>query len=120
MNYDNLTDEQEIKTKKLINFLDIGWEDAYLAPRSNKRSIRTAYQLRARRKVYKVVLVFGGNPSLTWMEYLMNCMNCSETLTTEQIVGYIENYLKFEFFKILQIYMANNKNIKPPNISPQK
>ena len=53
LNYENLTNEQEIETKKLINFLDIGWEDACLAPHSNKRSIRTASQLQVRRKVYK-------------------------------------------------------------------
>ena len=53
LNYDNLTDEQEIETKKLINFLDIGWEDACLSPHSNKRSVRTASQIQVRKKVYK-------------------------------------------------------------------
>ena len=53
LNYDNLTNEQEIETKKLISFLDIGWEDACLSPHSNKRSVRTASQLQVRKKVYK-------------------------------------------------------------------
>ena len=52
LNYDNLTNEQEIETKNLVNFLDIGWEDACLSPHSNKRSVRTASQLQVRKKVY--------------------------------------------------------------------
>ena len=53
LNYDNLTNEQEIETKNLINFLDIGWEEACLSPHSKKRSVRTASQLQVRKKVYK-------------------------------------------------------------------
>ena len=53
LNYDNLTHEQEKETKKLINFLDIDWENACLSPHSNKRSVRTASQLQVRKKVYK-------------------------------------------------------------------
>ena len=52
LNYDNLTNEQEIETKNLVNFLDIGLEDACLSPHSNKRSVRTASQLQVRKKVY--------------------------------------------------------------------
>ena len=53
LNYEKLTIEQEIETRNLINFLNIGWEDACLSPQTNKRSVRTASQLQVRERVYK-------------------------------------------------------------------
>ena len=41
------------QTKKLINHLELNWEEACLSPQKNKRSVRTASQQQVRRKVYK-------------------------------------------------------------------
>ena len=53
LNYDNLTNNQEDETKKLIQHLGLLWEEGCLSPQSNKRSIRTASQQQVWEKVYK-------------------------------------------------------------------
>ncbi|MDA8741129.1 tetratricopeptide repeat protein [Rhodobacteraceae bacterium] len=52
LDYDRLTIEQEIETRKLIEHLELGWEDACLSPQDNKRSVSTASQQQVREKVY--------------------------------------------------------------------
>ena len=52
LDYDRLTNEQEPETRKLIEHLELGWEDACLSPQENKRSVRTASQQQVREKVY--------------------------------------------------------------------
>ena len=52
LDYDRLTDEQEPETRKLIEHLELGWEDACLSPQENKRSVGTALQQQVREKVY--------------------------------------------------------------------
>ena len=53
LDYDKLTIEQELETRKLIKHLELGWEDACLSPQDNKRSVSTASQQQVREKVYK-------------------------------------------------------------------
>ena len=53
LDYDKLTIKQELETKKLIEFLELGWENSCLSPQTNKRSVRTASQQQVRKKVYK-------------------------------------------------------------------
>ena len=52
LSYDKLTLEQEPETRKLIEHIELGWEDACLSPQDNKRSVRTASQQQVREKVY--------------------------------------------------------------------
>ena len=52
LDYDKLTVEQESETRKLIEYLKLGWEDDCLSPNKNKRSVRTASQQQVREKVY--------------------------------------------------------------------
>ena len=52
LDYDLLTVEQEIETRKLIQHLELDWEDDCLLPQENKRSVRTASQQQIRQKVY--------------------------------------------------------------------
>ena len=52
LDYDKLTVEQEPETRKLIKYLELGWEDDCLSPQKNKRSVRTASQQQVRKKVY--------------------------------------------------------------------
>ena len=52
LRYDKLTIEQEPETRKLIEHLELDWEDACLSPHKNKRNISTASQLQVNRKVY--------------------------------------------------------------------
>ena len=53
LDYDKLTIKQELETKKLIEFLELEWENSCLSPQTNKRSVRTASQQQVRKKVYK-------------------------------------------------------------------
>jgi hypothetical protein len=53
LDYEQLTTDQESETKKLIQYLGIGWEDACLFPEKNKRYVKTASSLQVREKVYK-------------------------------------------------------------------
>ena len=52
LEYDKLTIEQEPETRKLIEHLELDWEDSCLFPHKNKRNISTASQLQVNRKVY--------------------------------------------------------------------
>ena len=52
LDYENLTTNQELETKKLVNYLDLDWEEACLSPEENNRGVRTASQQQVRKKVY--------------------------------------------------------------------
>jgi hypothetical protein len=52
LDYEKLTIEQESETRKLIEHIQLGWEDACLSPQENKRSVRTASQQQVRKNVY--------------------------------------------------------------------
>ncbi len=62
LNYENLTTDQENQTKKLIDHLELIWEEACLSPQKNKRSVRTASQQQVRQKIYQ-------GSSNTWKKY---------------------------------------------------
>ena len=51
--YELLTTNQERETKKLINYLGLGWEESCLSPQDNKRSVATASNTQVRKKVYQ-------------------------------------------------------------------
>ena len=53
LNYESLTTDQTNQTRKLIDHLDLTWEEACLSPHKNKRSVRTASQQQVRQKVYQ-------------------------------------------------------------------
>ena len=53
LNYDNLTINQDDETRKLIEYLELEWENDCLSPQHNKRSVRTASQQQVRQKVYQ-------------------------------------------------------------------
>jgi len=53
LNYENLTTNQEDETKRLIHYLGLEWEDDFLSPQSNTRSVRTSSQQQVREKVYQ-------------------------------------------------------------------
>ena len=53
LSYESITTDQENQTRKLIEYLELPWEDACLSPHKNKRSVRTASQQQVRKKVYQ-------------------------------------------------------------------
>jgi tetratricopeptide (TPR) repeat protein len=53
LNYDNLTINQDDETRRLIQYLELEWENDCLSPQHNKRSVRTASQQQVRQKVYQ-------------------------------------------------------------------
>ena len=53
LNYDNLTINQDDETRKLIEYLELEWENDCLSPQHNKRSVRTVSQQQVRQKVYQ-------------------------------------------------------------------
>jgi tetratricopeptide (TPR) repeat protein len=53
LNYETLTINQEEETRKLIQYLDLEWENECLAPQDNKRRVNTASNWQVRQKVYK-------------------------------------------------------------------
>ena len=52
LDYDKLTLDQDVETRKLIEHLGLDWEDNCLSPQENKRSVRTVSQQQVRQKVY--------------------------------------------------------------------
>ena len=53
LDYEKLTTNQNYETRKLIEHLDLEWEETCLEPHRNKRSVRTASQQQVRQKVYQ-------------------------------------------------------------------
>ena len=62
LDYDIFTEDQESKTRRLIEYLGLNWEDSCLAPQENRRSVRTASNQQVRQKVYK-------HSSQAWKKY---------------------------------------------------
>jgi tetratricopeptide (TPR) repeat protein len=52
LDYEKLTEDQELETRRLIEYLELKWEDECLTPQNNKRSVITASQQQVRKKVY--------------------------------------------------------------------
>ena len=75
-NYDLLTVNQEIETRKLINYLGLNWEEKCLSPQDNKRSVATASNTQIREKVYQ-------GSSQQWKKYkpfLNGAFDCFDNL----------------------------------------
>ena len=62
IDYDKLTCDQELETRRLIEYLELNWDEACLAPHENRRSVKTASQQQVRQKVYK-------GSSRAWRKY---------------------------------------------------
>ena len=67
LDYDKLTEDQEPETQRLIEYLELNWQDTCLTPQKNKRSVKTASQQQVRQKVYK-------GSSQAWRKY-ESCLN---------------------------------------------
>ena len=53
LDYELLTINQESETKKLIQHLDLSWEERCLSPQDNRRSVSTASNIQVRKRVYQ-------------------------------------------------------------------
>ena len=53
LDYDRLTNDQEPETRKLIEYLELNWEETCLSPHENKRTVKTTSQQQVRAKVYQ-------------------------------------------------------------------
>ena len=53
LDYEKLTENQEEETRKLIEYIDLPWENACLRPEENSRPVTTASNQQVRRKIYK-------------------------------------------------------------------
>ena len=73
LNYEQLTENPEPETRRLIDYLELDWEDSCLSPEQNSRSIRTASQQQVRQKVYK-------GSSQEWLKYAPFLGNAFEKL----------------------------------------
>jgi tetratricopeptide (TPR) repeat protein len=62
LSYEKLTENQEEETRKLFDYLELGWEDNVLEFHMNERSVSTASNFQVRQKMYK-------GSSLEWKAY---------------------------------------------------
>lgn len=62
LQYELLTENQEVETRRLIKYLDLNWDVSCLSPQDNKRSVRTASQQQVRQKLYQ-------GSSFAWLKY---------------------------------------------------
>ncbi len=53
LDYELLVENQEIETRKLINYLGLNWDDNCLMPQNNVRNVSTASNIQVRQKIYK-------------------------------------------------------------------
>jgi hypothetical protein len=52
LNYEELTQNQEDETVKLVNYLGLSWQDGFLEPHKNERVALTASQQQVKKQVY--------------------------------------------------------------------
>ena len=67
LDYDKLTEDQEPETRRLIEYLELNWQDTCLAPQKNKRYVKTSSQQQVRQKIYT-------GSSQDWRKY-ESCLN---------------------------------------------
>ena len=53
LDYELLTENQVNETRRLINYLDLEWEDACLKPQDNARAVHTSSSSQVRKSVYQ-------------------------------------------------------------------
>jgi hypothetical protein len=53
LNYDKLTENQELESRKIFNYLGIKWENSVLEFHNNSRAVQTASNIQVRKKMYK-------------------------------------------------------------------
>ena len=53
LNYEQLTEAQELQTRELVAYLGIAWEETCLEPEKNKRAVQTASNQQIRQEVYQ-------------------------------------------------------------------
>ena len=53
LNYDKLTENQELESRKIFNYLGIKWENSVLEFHNNSRIVQTASNIQVRKKMYK-------------------------------------------------------------------
>ena len=73
LSYEKLTTNQESETRKLIEHLELNWEETCLSPHKNKRSVRTASQQQVRQKVFQ-------GSSEAWRKYEVHINDAFDSL----------------------------------------
>ena len=53
LNYDKLTENQELESRKMFNYLGLKWENSVLEFHNNSRVVQTASNIQVRKKMYK-------------------------------------------------------------------
>ena len=53
LNYDKLTENQELESRKIFNYLGLKWENSVLEFHNNSRVVQTASNIQVRKKMYK-------------------------------------------------------------------
>ena len=62
LDYEALTENQEIETRRLLDFCGLDWEQSCLDFHASKRDVQTASQVQVRKKMYQ-------GSSSAWMKY---------------------------------------------------
>jgi hypothetical protein len=75
LDYERLTSNQEHETRKLIEYLNLDWEQTCLYPEKNTRSVRTASQQQVRQGIFK-------GSSKSWQKYEQFIAGAFENLKT--------------------------------------
>ena len=53
INYENLTTNQEVETRKLLDYCDLDWDENCLNFYNNKQAAKTASSLQVKEKMYQ-------------------------------------------------------------------
>ena len=53
LDYELLTINQESETRQLIEYLGLDWDENFLSPQNNTRSVATLSNIQVRQKVYQ-------------------------------------------------------------------
>ena len=75
LDYEILTNDQEHETLKLIDYIELDWDEHCLSPQNNARAVATTSSLQVRRKVYQ-------GSSEQWKKYKPFLGNAFDDLTS--------------------------------------
>ena len=93
IDYEALTLNHNDEIKKLINHLNINWEEKCLFPEKNKRNVSTASNIQIRKKIYK-------GSSQKWKKYkpfLNGALDCLDE-PLKNTKSYNQYYIIFNMF----------------------
>ena len=91
LDYELLVQNQESETRKVINYLELNWDERCLLPHENKNTVATGSSVQVREKVYK-------GSSKQWLKYEPFLNGAFDSLLQKRKIKTISNFYYGQFY----------------------